>query len=127
MGKVSNGFGIDASEFAELLNGAFLRYRARADGRFELVYISDACEKIWGYNAHEILAKSDLLWQSVDPVNRGRLAEVLKRARRTNQSWSEEWLIRDKWGAARSRFVGSTPCRARPASPRPESQPERGG
>lgn len=101
MGKVSNGFGIDASEFAELLNGAFLRYQVGASGDLELAYISSTCEKIWGYTAKEILADSSLLWRTVDPVNRARLSQVIKAAIRTQGSWSEEWLIRDRNGAAR--------------------------
>jgi len=97
----ASGDALDIAEFAQLVQGALMRYRSWPDGRAQLVYVSDGCEAIWGFTAQQILADEAIVWHCTEPADRQLIRSSFRAAALTLQPWSHEWRITGVAGGVR--------------------------
>ncbi len=97
----ASGNALDITEFAQLVQGALMRYRSGPDGRSHLTYVSDGCEAIWGFTAQQILADEAIVWHCTDPADRQHIRASFLAAGLSRQPWSHEWRISSPRGGVR--------------------------
>lgn len=93
--------GMDAADFAELVDGVLVRFRTFPDGTHELFFISESCEDIWGYTSSELLADSAGILRGTDTPMRHVLIRSVEEAVQTDALWKKEWPIKDRNGSTK--------------------------
>jgi len=109
----ASGDALDITEFAQLVQGALMRYRSWPDGRAQLMYVSDGCEAIWGFTAPQILADEAIVWHCTEPVDRQLIRASFRAAGISRAPWSHEWRINSPSGGLRW-LRGLGRCSAQP-------------
>ncbi len=84
--------------FAQLVQGALLRYDFDAKGQGALVYISEGCMDLWGVDARTILAHEAVIWLMAPREQRRLLRGGFREATRRGAPWAHEWRIVDAQG-----------------------------
>lgn len=93
------------------LPGVVCQFVGYPNGCYQFTYISDGCEKIYGWTSEEILAQSDLLLDAIYPEDQPFFWESIHRSQETLQPWRWEGRIRTSDRSLRWIEVVSRPTR----------------
>lgn len=84
---------------ARNLPGAIYRYLEHADGRSQVLYLSEACRDLWELDAESVQQDASLLWQMTLPADRAALRESVQHSKHNLSNWEHEWRIQTPSGA----------------------------
>lgn len=73
--------------------GVIFRCQRRADGTYQLPYVSPGSLPLWELAPETIMHNPDVLWQLIPPHDLGRLRQSLEHSACTLEPWVAEWQI----------------------------------
>jgi len=80
-------------EVVGALPGALFQYVLHPDGSDRVTYLSSRCRDLWEIEAEEVENDATILWDMVDPEDRGEMRASIEESGRTLNDWFHEWRI----------------------------------
>ena len=86
------------AEIANNLPGVLMSFDVDEAGDFRIAYVSDQCEKLWGYTAQDIVADKEILVRAHDPDDLDDMLDTMRQSARQLVGFTRRHKITDRAG-----------------------------
>ncbi|GHA63045.1 hypothetical protein GCM10008927_30540 [Amylibacter ulvae] len=99
--EVERKYSISEARIAGVANnlpGVFMSFNYMGNNKFNLTYISDQCEDIWGYTSLEMTKDSGILVRAHDPADLDDMYDAMADAATKLDDFTRRFKITDRYG-----------------------------
>ena len=75
------------------LPGAIFRYKLKADGTDQMMYVSQGAKLLWGIDAQECMDNNHKVWEIFHPDDIGQVQQSIQKSAEHLSHWTCEWRV----------------------------------